>query len=461
MVLRYADLRQAEMRSRLEAWKAERRSHSRNSAQKNSPTTREGHTDSRDVNTKKKVDLYKANATRNQENNGLAGNLQDRRIQPQPRNSRPMKNAKLAPRENSTAPDDKKQKMAYQKLQDGSVREQNPKGRLGKVVKSRKPSSPVCLMERFSESSSEGSLSPSETRKYEQRDAVKKNVFDPELEMQISRSIQDLAQVHDVQDVLKQELAETRKQLVELNETRVRFDIAQAENNSTHTEKERHSLGLDQSDNDSESWFSSTFSSPCGSLQRPMIQSPLKDISNGHELVLPSLSRDPTREKSLLSSTSTPERRSERLQEVHDVNADCESEVEDLRKVEDALKAVSKYQVQEVRQKARIQLHRRRKDYHTTSQRLSRVVAEKAATWVGELKSEQTRRIKEEREWWRQYQETHMELEHEKSEGSIRETISKIKTLKAELESIKEREQDTQGAWQGEGFGRGVQPYAD
>ncbi|KAJ8905937.1 hypothetical protein NDN08_002438 [Rhodosorus marinus] len=397
------------MRSRLEAWKAERRSHSRNSAQKNSQT-RGGHSDLRDVSAKRKADLDKANATRNQENNGLASNLQDRRIQPWPRNSRPIKSAKLAPREKSTSPDDKQKKMGYQKIQDGSVREQNAKGWLGKGVKSRKPSSPVSPVERFSKSSSEGSLSPSETQKYEERDAVKKNVFDPELEMQISRSIQDLAQVHDAQDELKQELEETRKQLVELNEARVRFDSAAAENNSTPTKKERRSLSLYQSDNDSESSFSSTFSSPCGNLQSPMIQSPRK-----------------------------PERRSERLQEANDVHTDCDSEVEeDLRKVEDALKAVSRYQVQDVRQKARIQLHRRRKDYHATSQRLTRVAAEKAATWVGEFKSEHSRRLKEEREWWRQYQETHMELEHEKSEGSIRMTISKIKTLKAELACIKE-----------------------
>uniref|UniRef100_A0A7S3EGR8 Uncharacterized protein n=1 Tax=Rhodosorus marinus TaxID=101924 RepID=A0A7S3EGR8_9RHOD len=461
MVLRYADLRQAEMRSRLEAWKAERRSHSRNSAQKNSQT-REGHSDLRDVGAKRKANLNKANATRNQENNALASNLQDRRIQPRPRNSRTIKNAKLAPRENSKSPDDKKKnakKTGYQKLQDGSVTEQNVKEWLGNGGKSRKPSSPVSPVERLSKSSSEASLSPSETQKYEERDAFKKNVFDPELEMQISRSLQDLAQVHDAQDALKQELEETKRQLVELNKARVRFENTAAENNSTPTKKERRSLSLYQSDSDSDSSFSSTFSSPCGGLQNPMIQSPLKDLSNADELVLPSLIKDPTRGKSLVSSTLTPERRSERLQEANSVNTDCESQVEDLRKVEDALKAVSKYQVQDVRQKARIQLHRRRKNYREASQRLARVVAEKAVTWADEFKSEHSRRLNAEREWWKQYQETHMELEHEKSEGSIRMTISKIKTLKAELASVKKENRELMELGEKEDLEGGL--YAD
>mmetsp|Transcript_32803 Transcript_32803/g.128848 ORF Transcript_32803/g.128848 Transcript_32803/m.128848 type:complete len:91 (+) Transcript_32803:206-478(+) len=64
--------------------------------------------------------------------------------------------------------------------------------------------------------------------------------------MQISRSLQDLAQVHDAQDALKQELEETKRQLVELNKARVRFENTAAENNSTPTKKERRSLSLYQ-----------------------------------------------------------------------------------------------------------------------------------------------------------------------------------------------------------------------
>lgn len=52
-----------------------------------------------------------------------------------------------------------------------------------------------------------------------------------------------------------------------------------------------------------------------------------------------------------------------------------------------------------------------------------------------------------------------MELEHEKSEGSIRMTISKIKTLKAELASVKKENRELMELGEKKGLEGGL--YAD